>query len=237
MKFLLAILILCAQSFAAIAYVNGGHTVNGGTSCAVTLSVTSGNALLFAITSNSAGTTQGVSDSSSNTYTNIYANDSQGGVITSIWLGQMGSTNASLVVTETNSSGANNEMCTASQYSGMATAASAVDKKASGAYSAVTTLPAGTTAATTQAVEMIIGVFACTGSNGGTFTAGSGYTLRDNQGYVSSLAVEEKAVSSTGTQQATLTSSASSTGGGYTITFVPPGAAGVKRHRGAVIGQ
>lgn len=230
------VILISVHAWASIAFVNSGDTKNGGGSCAVTLSVTSGNVAIVAITTNSGASTQTVSDTNGDTFSLALPQFTIGSVVTSIWTAPLGTTNATETFTMTNSNTANNEQCVAMQYSGVSTS-TPVDKTATGTYSAVTSLTSGTTATTSQANEMLIGFFACTGMNGGNFTQGSGYTLRVNDGYLVSLATEDEVVSATGAYQATMTASAAATGAGIIVTLQPPAAAGVKRMRGAVISR
>lgn len=227
----------CLNAWGAIAFVNESGAANGSGSCPVTLSVTAGNTVVAIVSSNSTTSTQSVINTNSDSFTLALAQFTTGAVVTSVYTSHVGTTNASEVYTFTNSNTAQFESCAVLQYSGVASS-SPVDQTATGTYSATTSILTGTTATTTQASEMAVGIFACTGVGGGLITAGGAYTVREdtNANGTSAVFVEDLVLSSTGTQQATATASGTgATGAGIIITLVPPGAGGSKPNAHATI--
>ena len=117
--------------------------------------------------------------------------------------------------------------------------ASPVDKHTNATGSSTTTFSSGTTAATTQADELVICAFGNAG-NCTAFTAGTGYTVapyNSNTGLLvvsagstpRSLLAEFKIVSATGAQGDVSTNAVTTTAGtfaGAVVTFAPTGATG-----------
>jgi hypothetical protein len=86
-----------------------------------------------------------------------------------------------------------------------------------------TTVSSGATAARTQAAEIIIGVVSTNGGN--TFTAGSGFTLREANADIA-VQIEYQIVSATGTDAATMTLGSSAGWSSIVATFKASSAAG-----------
>jgi hypothetical protein len=86
----------------------------------------------------------------------------------------------------------------------------AIDKTSSLLNGSGTSWNSGATATTTQPTELVVG--ACNIAASETWTAGSGYTIRETDTLASPGAIEDKSVSSTGAQTATLTGTTSGAG-------------------------
>lgn len=122
---------------------------------------------------------------------------------------------------------ARNAAAAAYYVTGIATA-SAVDQQASNTTGSSATPSVGPTSATTQADELIIGLFGY--SNSRTFTPGSGYTALatvESTGTVRGTTGEYKIVSATGAQTADGTFNSSATFAGLIVTFKGAAATGV----------
>lgn len=121
---------------------------------------------------------------------------------------------ANTVTAHFSSTGGTFILMSIAEYSGVNT----LDQKTSTGLGNGSTASSGTTSATTQANELIIGYASTSAAHTTThFTAGAGYTIRQNT--VLSLGIEDKTVSSTGTQSATFSMTASDNWGCGIATF------------------
>ena len=229
------------RSFAAPAFVNSGHAASGTANCAITLSVTSGNTLVFYLLSTTLSTNVlSVSDGNTNTYTSAVGPFTDAGKKQCASAGVDRSrrkTNAALVITGHVTLTTNFIGCVVYQFSGLA-ASSVVDQTATASFAATTAAVTGTTSTTTQASEILVGWFGAVPANTQPYTALGGYTIDTNgQGAGVGLTTmgEYLIVSSTGTYQATATTANTVTGGAAIVTLKAAGVGGVTRQRAMVI--
>ena len=224
MRKLLPILLMLAAGWlqgADPAYVGGNATDWGeGYTHAVTYAITTGNKVIVwaALT---AAEDASLADDNTHTWTEIV--DSIGSVHRiKVWITTAAATGSQAFTLSTNLIYAT---ITVVEYSGLT--ASPFDKTAGADHTSTTSLASGTTAATTEANELILGFFT---NNASTYTAGSGFTKRLPAG-TAGIATEDKLVSSTGTQQATMTAGTSGSGRGVVVTLkaADQPAAGVRR--------
>ena len=210
-------LFLFAGKLQGQAPVNGNNCSVYGTPCTVTISVTAGNTVCaaFTIEPSSSDKTVGISDTDGDTFTSA-GSVTNGGtlLVTQLWCGVLGHTNASEVFTPTSSqSGSLNNGLVVEQFSG----AYIVDKTQT-AFGYSTAGNSGNTATTTQATELIIGHVVV--RNGAvTLTQGSGFTSVQSSTYGGML--EYETVSSTGAYAATATLSSSYYWNASIITLYP----------------
>ena len=216
--------LLLLLPLAALAQVNGNKCGSYNASCTITLSATAGNTVVVAAFSNNGtGTTWTVTDTNSDTFTLAAGPvtetpvSSGSGQKASIYIATFGTTNASEVITITNSSNSADMGAAAEQYAG----AYSVDKSAiSNTTTTQTSLTTQSTATTSVASELLIGAFQLV--QGATLTAGSGWTSRQSYNSQIAFIMEDQTVSSTGTYAATATSSAAKHYAGLILTLQPP---------------
>jgi len=219
------------------AYVNSISARTGGADCVMALSVTAGNTLLVAGGGSASGATLTVSDTDTNSYTASSISPFVGGAArqVAIWTAPVSANNATLSITlHTDNTGAA-VSCAAIQYSGLAS--SSVEDKAATAYYEYTPsvdLASGTSATTTVASEILVGIFLFTSTVeliGAT--EGAGYTIRQNRWdeYNSQLLVEDQVVSSTGAYQATATLAATAASASEVIVTLKGATAASPRRR------
>lgn len=187
---------------AAIAYVQSTSSNPGSVnSDTLTLTFTAGNSNLVGLRLGSLTATLSISDTKSNTYSGA------GGDVCIVAGGETlcifsahNVAGGSTTVTATVTGGPATLRWGIHEYSGLATS-STLDKTHS-ANGVGTAADSGATATTTQADELLFGVLDC--GAGCTATAGSGYTLRNNN-IGSKYSSEDQIVSATGTYSATFT--------------------------------
>lgn len=184
---------------------------------------TSGNTIIFAITYNDdvTGVVSSITDSQSNTYTKIAGGSSGGDTATELWYAYniTGGTTPTISVTMTVPANSHDFSMNAREMSGFTTT-DPFDVKAEGATASGTSHTSATTGTTTQADEYVYGTLGL--ATNATFTLGSGFSdLSQTNGsdIFQASAAEGKTVSSTGTQQATMTTSAAAVGYFIVATF------------------
>lgn len=234
MRFLLAF-ILCSASiaWAQPSYVTSGSAQSGGFTCTIAgLSVTAGQGILFALSSNTLGANALSISDGVNTYTQAAGSPfTDGGQRMAIWTTVAAST-TSLTIVGTNTLNTNYTSCAALIVSGVP-ASSIIDRVAEAANSSTTSFVSGTTATTCEANEMLVGLFAHNDSTGAT--GGSGYTVRQESGTAANnfIVLETHPVTSSGNYQASATISSSVSGIGVIVTLVstacPVGSSSVQR--------
>jgi hypothetical protein len=230
-RLLLSLIIFCSPAWAA--FVNSQDANTGTADCNMTLSLTSGNIVVVIAGSNSAGGVLSVSSSQVSSFgTHLGPNTNT--IVTDAWVGVVTSTNASAVIDVHDTSSANFITCSVAQFSTTAT----VDKHpAAATYSANTTQTAAASGTLCTATETVVGAFANTPS-GASYTAGSGFTIRNTPGGTQSMVIESQDVSATTTITPTTTSAAQAeTGVGYTVSLAASCGSGTKRLRGLVISR
>ena len=211
----------------AATYVTSGNASTGSHDCTVTLSVTAGQFAVATVENNSNPGTNvlTISDTNSDSFTQAPSSPYVDGTVsgTAAWVAKLSTTNASEAFDMHLTDNTNFASCGVAIYSGPTTLA--WDQGFAGANNtAVTSLVSGTTGTTTQAKELVVGIFGgtCAGGNTGNFTAGSGYTLRINGAASSTnacLDYEDQNVTSPGTYSATMTAAASQSGALITATL------------------
>jgi hypothetical protein len=128
------------------------------------------------------------------------------------------STSTTLTITATDSLDTNYMAASAIIYSG-SSSSPAVDQIAEADVSASTSWATGTTGTTTSATEVLIGAFGLK-ATGSVITQGSGYTYRQAGSTTNTVCfLEDKAVSSTGTYQATATNTVNGSGPAVILTL------------------
>lgn len=184
-----------------------GKSSGYATTCALTWdgNTTSGSTIIVAVCYNNdyAGNVSTIVDSQSNTYTKI--NDGAvADVNGELWYAYniTGGTTPTITITMTDGF----DVCAiAREYSGLLTT-DPLDVSSEGTTSNTTSHTSATTASTNQANELVVAMLA--GSYNSTYTLGSGYSnlanINANDLY-GSIAIEDKDVTSTGTQSATIT--------------------------------
>jgi hypothetical protein len=200
----------------AIAYVKelGKGTQTGtATTYVITLSATAaaGNLAIGRIGTGSTVTISSVTDSRGNTWT-VDKTQGSGPSAHLVSTGQdVGTLQSGDTITITISGSIAAGTAIFDEFSGMDITSSRVDKTAGNSAGATTARDAGTTAATTQADELVVGAFAIAGDET-SLTVGSGYShfTSDyiNDSATNSIAGEYQIVSATGTQNPTATAGA-----------------------------
>lgn len=242
---LFAFLLMALPADASIAFVNGVSVHSGATSLGVSLSVTASNMVVAACSTSSTGSTPTITDANI-TWTQVTGSpwtDSGTHTKVAIWTGQIAATQTD-TITFGVSPDPNDFAVAVAQYSGAATS-NVVDKVAQASDEAIASgsnIVSGTTGTTTNANEMLVGVFGVVipASQTATWTAGAGYNLRESNSAGdaaatnSSIALEDQLVSSTGTFQAIITNNQTSSGSGVIVTLLPlsgggGGAAGMNK--------
>jgi hypothetical protein len=183
---------------------------------------TTGNTIIIAVTYNDdvTGNPTSITDTTSNTYAKIAGGASGGDTTTELWYAYniTGGTTPTLTVNMSNANSHDFSM-TLREVSGLTTT-DPFDVKAEGATASGTTHTSPSTTTTSQADEF---VYACMGlAANATFTAGAGYSnLAQVNGsdIFQASASESKSVSSTGTQSASFTTSATTVGYVIVATF------------------
>ena len=223
MKKLIAILVcilVSEDSFAAIAIVQTVGKQCTGSPCAATVTSTGAGHLGYVVCAGISATGVPVAtDGASSSYT----------AVDSVSNGTFGS---SFSVANNLSGGATTVTCTLTgatvtaiefrEYSGFATSGT-VDVHAISAITTGTNAASGTTGTTSQANELVLGGVTAQ-SAGVTITAGSGYGNLSTNGVVApEIAIEDKTVAATGTQQAVF-ANASMTYAADVITLKIPSA-------------
>ena len=159
-----------------------------------------------------------VTDSAGNTYTLVSAANGTTVAATLAYALNAAALASGSTITITWASG-RNAAAAAYYVTGIATA-SAADQQATNTTGSSATPSVGPTSATTQADELVIGLFGY--SNTHTFTPGSGYTALatvESTGTVRGTCGEYKIVSATGAQTANGTFNSSATFAGVLVTF------------------
>jgi hypothetical protein len=199
----------------------GLTTVSTGSTVTATwaANTTTGNLIVVAVGTNSTTTTvSSITDSQSNTYTKIDSNTAGPGDV-EIWYAKniTGGTTPTITVT---GSTTGKFVVAANEYFG-ADVVSPLDKNANANGNSTATL--STTAATTKNDELVFSV----GMNvnaAATYSVGSGYGHLANvtstgAGTNVTIGIEDKTVSTTGTQAGAMTQSTTGTWGSVTATF------------------
>lgn len=186
----------------AIAYVTGGTGGGFDTTNATTAFVaTAGNLIVVACSqvNNSTQTWNTPTDTAGNTYVNIAAcrNASFRGTM-DVWYAANITGHATNVVTVTTGSIVGYSVI-AVTYSGVTTS-SPLDQGAIGTSSAASSV---TSASFTPATDGLAVAFGQTGNGAGTYTAGTGYTLRLNDAFLD-IQSEDKITTGTGSQTASI---------------------------------
>jgi hypothetical protein len=212
-----------AAAASAPVFVTGGFANNGTSTCAVTLSVTNGQLFIGASGSNSLPTnTLTIADTDGDSFSQVASSPYTFGttVIAAGWTSTLAHTNAAEVFTFTFTNSTNFNSCAGLLY----TNPGAVDQGFAGANNTAVTgtnaLVSGTTGTTTQANELVVGLWV--GSNSGVnIAAGTGFTLRAPNTAATAVTtlIEDKTVSATGTQSATMTAAGGVNQTGALITF------------------
>lgn len=145
--------------------------------------------------------------------------DSGNNAFTAVWVCSVNATYTALIrVADTNN--ANWLSCAILPVTGQA--ASSLDKTATASYSAASPVT-GTTATTSQANELVIGLFgAAVSGTTPTWTAGSGYSgmAYNSSQAITNVAIESKNVTTCGAQTATATlSDGTASGAGVVVTI------------------
>lgn len=202
------------------------HSTSANSCAGSTISVTSGQTIVVGVVVSPTTSTMSVTDSSSNTYS-VCTNGTTPagpttylGSVSEVFCATAAATNASLTIT-IHGSGSINDLfgVMLSPSSGGLTTVDQVGITTASSGTAWTSASVTTTAAS----ELLVGV--CAGSyngSGGTMTAtsGSGYTLAQTyNGSGPSIGIEYQAVSSTGSYQAKITNSASTSYTCFIVTF------------------
>lgn len=207
-----------------------GNSVNTNTTGAI--DTTGANFLVVCIASNLGSSSfTSLTDSKSNTWQVALNWTSNSGDFIRIMYAENPTVGTGHTFSLNYSSSAFTVLCAAA-YSGMATA-STIDKTATGTGNS-TSLLTSATATTAQSEELLIGTGTLSAGADSTFSAGTNYTIRTQQGFASSGAIgflEDRIVAATGTYTASATWGGSSgvwvagiatfkgaSGGGGTVT-------------------
>lgn len=189
-----------------------GASVGYVTSYSITMdsSTTAGNTIVCAVAYNddTAGTAS-LSDNKSNTWTKIAGGPSGGDTEGELWYSYNINGGASHQITVTFSANNHDSAIICREYSGLTTS-DPLDKSAGSATAVSTSHTSASTAATTQANELVVAAVGV--ATNATCTAGAGYgnvTSQNASDLFTAVCMEDKDVASTGAQQATITTSAS----------------------------
>lgn len=218
--FLTLILVFCCGGAHAQTFVNISGCNTGTVTCNITLALTTGNTVILLQGLSVSTTACSTPTDAHNTYTAVSGTPFDNVTRLCAWL-TVATATATETIACTQANNTPNMACTAAQYSGLA-ATPTVDKTASAANVATTVYTTGTTAATTQAVELVVGLFS-EGANDSGLTPGTGYTIRrsDTRTGITTI-LEDKNVIATGTQTASISNLINSTGGGFILTLKTP---------------
>jgi hypothetical protein len=195
------------------------NTASATTSLVIPVSSTSsGNLIAVAVSSSVAGTVT-VTDNLAQTYSTAISGTSGSDTNYIFYKANTAAGVTSITVSSTSSSA----MCAiATEYYGIST--TPLDKTSTGNVSGTTAFSSGSTAATTSAVELLLGSAYGTTKNNSTYTAGTGWTsVGTANGFnaaAGQLYVEDQYVTATGTYAATGTASANDTIIADIATFV-----------------
>jgi hypothetical protein len=197
---------------------SGGYVTS--TNLSFDSSTTTGNTILVAVAYNSDQLgTPDVTDNKGNTYTKLAGGAGAGDTSGELWCAYNVTGGASHQITIELSANWHDVAIVMREYSGLTTA-NPFDVKAEGTTASGTSHTSDTTASTSQANELVVGVIAINANS--TYTAGGGYgnlSYQDGSDLYESVAMEDKRVTATGTQQATITSSATASGYFIVATF------------------
>jgi len=198
----------------AIAYVQSKQGVNGFGDPTITFDSdnTAGNFIVCGVNIYLLDTVVGVSDTRGNTYTLLLGPiTGLGGISLTIYYAENIGAGANTVTADINANNGWNQL-TCGEYSGVATSGSA-DKSASAVNDATVDWTSGNTATTTQNDELIIGFGGSQNNAPASWTAGTSFTIRQQQSASNAGSfLEDRIVSSTGAYAATATANASSSG-------------------------
>lgn len=171
-------------------------------------STTSGNTIICAVAyNNDTAGTLSLSDNKGNSYSQVVSG-SQPDTQAQLYYAANITGGASHQMTATMSANSHDIALICREYSGLST--SPLDKSAGGTTAAGTSHTSATTAATTQANELVVAMVGLTGN--ATCTAGAGFgnvVSQNGSDIFDGACLEDKDISSTGTQQATITTSGS----------------------------
>jgi len=233
MKKLLSLLALTFPLLAQT-YSVGGANGSGGSDC-VTTTFTSvvGDTITAALSTTSGATaiTPTASDAKGNTYTQIAGSpfsDTGGNLKQVVWKATVTAGGTLNAVTLTDGNGSTFwKSCAAVEHSNALT----TDRISSASNIGTVNWVTGTTAATVQAVEVLLGIFSFDGSD--TWTPLGGYTTRQNGNTSNTQTIiQDLGVSSTGAYQATGTAGSALNGVGTILTlYLPSGGGGGVRKR------
>jgi hypothetical protein len=210
--------------------VTSGANFTGGADCDVTLSVSSGQFIVGFTSDNTKAGTLTASDTLGNSFANTQGptTDSGSTVRSNVWTVASSGTNASDIIDFHTTNNAQFFACTVVVFSGLNV--SPIDQTpALTSYSATTTPSVGPTGTTTQATELLVGMFGAltTGTFEGFDTGGSGWVKLDTSAGIGSstgsskplTGIVAKTVTSTGTYSPLGLFSNADSGGGFALSL------------------
>ena len=206
---------------AAPVYVSGGAASTGSATCSdSTFTAVVGDEIIaaFSTTNGATGVTPSITDSLGNaTGSAFYAGEDSGNNATlAIWVYAVTVGGTDTVSHGDGQGAAFWKSCAVAQYSGF----HSVDRSAAASNAATVNYVSGTTAATSQANETLVGIMSGNTGETGCTPAGTGHTGRQLGTGVSSVTfIEDKTVSATGTYQATATMCTAASGIGQILAI------------------
>lgn len=195
----------------------GNTSTFASTSLAWGANTTTGNLIIVACgNTGSINNVTSVTDSQSNTYTQVFSSSPTGSDDFEFWYAKniTGGTTPTITIAYSSSSSFNTAV--AREYSGLDTS-SPLDVNNGAAIDIFQATCTSNSVTTTSANELIVG--ACMTNSSVTFGAGTGYGNLTSQTNVAAIALEDQIVSSTGTYTASFTGTAGATAGIGIITF------------------
>lgn len=236
-RVLVLLLASVSPAFAVSAFVSAGsgNAASGTTATTAAFNTTGANTLHAVAVCRGAQPTATFSDSQTNSWTvneTTSANTGDGDVTIASARAFNITASASHTVTITWSASCGSSLAVAAaSYSGLITT-DPFDVDAGDTWTSTATPTSNTTATTTQANELVIGSFVSTNCTSTTVTAGSGYTERVESATGGSVfacvAIEDKNVSSTGTQVADFALSPARVSAVHVATYKDAAAGGVR---------
>lgn len=204
----------------AIAFVQGSTGGGAGTTVVtVGITTTTGNLLVVGVV-NKLATATGISDSKSNTWTNLYLNNIATSENLSLWYAKNITGGASHTVSITVSAGGGDCAIVVQEFSGIDTT-SPFDIKGIGANTATMSLTSGASSSTTNANDLVVGFMATTTCSPSLGSGYSNLTAKNNS--TSEAAMESQVVAATGAQTATFTANINASGNVAVATFKAAG--------------
>lgn len=203
---------------------NSGTYVTDYTTSAFSSNTTNGNTIICAVVyNNDQSGTASLSDSESNSWSKIAGGDSGGDTEGELWYAYNITGGASHTITVTFSANYHDSAIICREYSGLTTT-DPLDKS-SVQVTFGTSHTSAATAVTTQDNELVVAAIGASANV--TCTAGTGYgNVADYNGsdLYEAVCIEDKDITSTGAQSATITTSASVAGYFIVATFKEPAA-------------